>query len=241
MTVKGEVLVFETVGSLVKSDYYECKLVHKFKTKHSQDLNGNVSAVDFRLMKSGLVIHHSDGTFELYNLTNEAISLQLQSPEIYHSKMPVNKGKQSQKLLDMTDFSRVTDYRVMALGSQYVVARVPGTRAHLVMVEIAQPYLRQDAFFDVGTLNNFKIPMFLIAFAIVVTYQVYQKKQSEKNEIANAKQTGSIAQMAQLLAQKSGQKLNSQTKIELGEIEQMEQKLKGLTSQVEGLSQARRR
>jgi hypothetical protein len=34
ITVSGEIIVMETVGSLVRADYFECKLVQKFKTKY---------------------------------------------------------------------------------------------------------------------------------------------------------------------------------------------------------------
>jgi hypothetical protein len=47
--------------------------------------------------------------------------------------------------------------------------------------------------------------------------------------------------MAQLLAKKSGQKLNSQTKLDLTEIEQMEKRLQGLSHQVQGLSSKKNR
>lgn len=72
VTVKGEVLIFETVGSLVKPDFYECKLIQKFKSKAST--NGQ-HPIDFRLLKSGLLLHHGDGSLELYNLTNDAAPL----------------------------------------------------------------------------------------------------------------------------------------------------------------------
>ena len=77
--------------------------------------------------------------------------------------------------------------------------------------------------------------MFILAFGFVVLYQVYQKRKNEREELQKAKESGSIAKMAEVLAKRSGTKLNSKTKVDLGEIENMEKQLKGLSKSVEGM------
>jgi hypothetical protein len=104
------------------------------------------------------------------------------------------------------------------------------------LIECASPYLRSEPlFFDSDTFNRLKIPMFILDFGFVILYQVYQKRKSERLELQKAKESGSIAKMAEILAKKSGTKLSSKAKVDLGENENMEKQLKGLSKSVEGM------
>ena len=53
-----------------------------------------------------------------------------------------------------------------AMGSLLLV-RVPGIKNQIVLYDCLVPYLRHDSFLD-GF--NFKFPMFIIAFAVVIIY-----------------------------------------------------------------------
>lgn len=55
----------------------------------------------------------------------------------------------------------------------------------------------------------------------------------------SAKESGSIAQMAQALAKQSGTRLTSKSKIDLAEIENMEKRLKGLSEEVSGMTRGK--
>jgi hypothetical protein len=62
-TRSGEVLIFETQGTIIKPELLECKLTER----HKSDLVTNHDKLDVRSIKGGLLLHSSDGTFTFYN------------------------------------------------------------------------------------------------------------------------------------------------------------------------------
>jgi hypothetical protein len=52
----------------------------------------------------------------------------------------------------------------------------------VTLFECLSPYLKQESFLD---SFNFKFPMFIIAFILVVGYQIYKNKFNNKSSIAD--------------------------------------------------------
>ena len=52
----------------------------------------------------------------------------------------------------------------------------------LTIFECHSPYQKQDSFLD---SFNFKFPMFILAFILVVGYQIYKNKLSGKSAVAD--------------------------------------------------------
>ena len=79
------------------------------------------------------------------------------------------------------------------MSSNLILARVPGSLGHLALYECIQPYVKPDAFFDSTTINNFKVPLFMMAFAFVIFYQV-RKNRRDREAQEDVLGKGTIAQ-----------------------------------------------
>ncbi len=72
---------------------------------------------------------------------------------------------------------KISDARV--INGNTILVRVPGSSKKLVLYECIMPYYKSESFLD---NFNFKFPMFIIAFVIVVLYQFYKKKKDSVDE-----------------------------------------------------------
>ena len=63
LTLSGDILVFSTTGSSLRTEPYECKLVRKVIISSSE-------MRDIRPIKNGLLLQSSDGSFEHYNISS---------------------------------------------------------------------------------------------------------------------------------------------------------------------------
>lgn len=152
-TRSGEVLIFETQGTIIKPELLDCKLIER----HKSPLATQQGSLDVRLIKGGFLLHHSDGTFAFYNQTFQS------RPEVF-TRSPIKRAE------DVSPFAEV---RLASTGTSLVLARVPGSSTAVALIEVLNPYMKSDSMFDVSWLSSLRMPLFLIGFVCVVMYQVY--------------------------------------------------------------------
>jgi hypothetical protein len=71
------------------------------------------------------------------------------------------------------------------------------------------------------------MPMFLVALAVVILYQVYTRKKAQNSDSLGIDEEG----IASKIARKAGGKLSAKARSELAEIDAMERSLKGMANQ----------
>jgi len=86
------------------------------------------------------------------------------------------------------------------------------------------PQVKHDTFFGDGdsSFSNMRLPIFLLALALVILYQVRQNRR--RDEMEDEEET-----IAMKIAKKAGGKMNAQTRSELAQIDAMEKSLRGMT------------
>jgi hypothetical protein len=113
--------MFETYQTMMRPDSYECKLSQIIR---SSDDN---SMFDIRVMKNSLVIRDAQGKFTFHNRTKGASNN-------VHTFGPSNNSTQVMK-----DNAKLSDSKNSASLSSYLVARVPGTKDQLELIECMHP------------------------------------------------------------------------------------------------------
>lgn len=146
---------------MIRPDSYECKLSQIIRSSDAK------SYFDLRVMKNSLVIRDAQGKYTFHNRTKGV------------SNRIITYGPTNNATLIVKDVAKLSDSKVSASLSSFLVARVPGTKDQLELIECMHPQLKSDSMFDGTTFSNMRFPMFLIALAFVILYQVYQRKKNE--------------------------------------------------------------
>ena len=91
-------------------------------------------------------------------------------------------------------------------------------------------HLKHDSFFGDGdSFSNLRLPIFLLALAMVILYQVRQNRKRD------ALEDGEEETIAMKLAKRAGGKMNAQTRADLAQIDAMEKSLRGMTKNIGNL------
>lgn len=162
VTTSGALVVFETYQTMTRPDHYECKMTQIVRPSDTAGM------FDIRVMKNSLVIRDAQGKYIFHNRTKGGNN---QVVTYGPSRNPTEIVKANAKL---------SDSRVSASISSLLVARVPGTKDQLELIECMHPQLKADSLFDAASFSSMRFPMFLIALGFVILYQVYQRRNGEK-------------------------------------------------------------
>jgi hypothetical protein len=113
--------MFETYQTMMRPDSYECKLSQMIRSSEG------ASIFDLRVMKNSLVIRDAQGKFIFHNRTKGA------------SNKILKYGPTNNSTLIVKDNAKLSDSKVSASLSSYLVARVPGTKDQLELIECMHP------------------------------------------------------------------------------------------------------
>lgn len=162
VTTSGALVVFETYQTITRPDHYDCKMTQIFRSSESANF------FDLRVMKNSLVIRDAQGKYMFHNKTKGS------------NNQVVTYGQSRNPTEIIRENAKLSDSKVSASLSSLLVARVPGTKDQLELIECMHPQLKADSLFDAASFSSMRFPMFLIALGFVVLYQVYQRRNGEK-------------------------------------------------------------
>jgi len=156
-TLQGEILLFESHNSALKSESLDCKLLGKFNTRASNQRQMEEKLrYDIRGLKGSIIAHYSDGVFEVLNTSSvKALLEEATTPFTYLPKSEVMVGDPF-----MSDVK-------LQNGNLLLVNERQDGKDRLVIYECIVPYFRPDSIFD---SFNLKVPMFLVAFFMVIFF-----------------------------------------------------------------------
>eukprot|EP00347_Sterkiella_histriomuscorum_P013654 403363885 len=211
-TKEGEILVFESHSIVHRLDAIECKIIGRLQTNIQQQMisQNKTMHYDFKAIKGSLIIFSEDGQFEQINTTD---IYQLITNPPAHNVMPFSyKPKNLQNsghFFSSQDNVKVAEARIS--HANILAVKVPGRDNQIVLYECLAPQVKHESIFD---NFNFKFPMFMVAFLLVVGYQFYKRK-SSNNSYETEEESSLLGKFSK------NKNLSAKAKKDLMEIEKM--------------------
>jgi len=170
-TTTGEVLMFKTERLLQNVDNIKWSIQGKLKLHASSQ--SETSQVSIVSLKNFLLAFKSDGSVEMFDMTNTQEFLM--RPIGYNIKL-----SHTHFTLDQGNLPQVET--IKSFNGDLILLSVsnPGSNQKSVLYECLTPRLQEKTDFD---FFNFKFPMFFIAFAVVLFFQFLNRKEGENNDI----------------------------------------------------------
>ncbi|CDW81154.1 UNKNOWN [Stylonychia lemnae] len=224
-TKTGEILVFESHSVVHKIDAIECKIIGKLQTNLQQEMirTNKTIPYDFRAVKGSIILFSQDGVYEQINTTD---IYSLIAAHNQRGILPLRYQPRFQGDLDI-DFSSATKLAETKITYANALAiRSPKNPNQLILYECLAPQVKHDSMFE---NFNFKFPMFIVAFLLVIGYQIYKRK---NNSYETEEESGLLGKFAK------GKNLSAKAKNDLKEIEKMMGSLGDLSEGVKKLSGA---
>jgi len=165
-TQSGNILVFEAKNLLVRPEFVECNYKGKLKTGIAEALH---KPFEMRALKGSLLMQAHTGELRLYHSSNMAELLD-DDQALPHTYIPhFLETQEESKIASIVPY--IPETRTQS--GNYILLQVPGHPERLALYECLIPHVRPEAMTD---WFNFRFPMFIVAFALVIGYQVYKRK-----------------------------------------------------------------
>lgn len=164
-----------------------------------------------RSVKGSLVLYTEEGTFEYLPTTDLRALITSPQPYVFQAKS-LSGGSVDPFLIQ----TRITHANVIAVRQH--------NSNRLAIFECLTPYIKQESILD-GF--SFKFPMFIVAFVVVIAYQVFKRKSSGGTDEGD---TSLAARLGK------GRNLSAKAQKDLNEIEKMMSQLGDLSSSVKNMT-----
>lgn len=169
-TVSGEIIIFKTERLLHNPDQISCQVQGKLKVHTSEK---SVNQLTLYSLKNFLVAVKSDGKIEVFDVTN--VSQFLLKPIGYNIKLSYSHFNTNSIGLPIVETIKTFNGDMLLFS----VLNQEGKQI-AVLYEWLTPVVYENKGFE---SMNFRFPMFIIAFFVVLAFQFFNKKEGENNDI----------------------------------------------------------